>query len=272
MSLEEVAERINRHFRFQLWNLALDPKKVSKLGISSYSELINFLVRSYGHGVGRPDARFWVDHTPTNVRFAATLSKLFPEAKFIHIVRDGRAVASSIKGLAWGQKNILLLSRLWVEKVGYGLAAESYLGSAKCLRVRYEELTTETERVVRDICSFTGLAFEEQMLSGRGFAVPKYTVKQHALVGKRPNPQRVNAWEKSLSQRDVEIFEYMSGDLLEYLGYTPKFGLKAERPYLPERLFLFLKDVLWHKPIDRMKERRKRKKAIAQLRSQGSSQ
>jgi hypothetical protein len=60
--------------------------------------------------------------------------------------------------------------------------------------------------------------------------VPEYTLKQHALVGKEPDASRVDAWEKELTPRQIEIFEFYTGDLLRYLGYPLRYGLKARKP------------------------------------------
>ncbi|MEQ9414064.1 MAG: sulfotransferase, partial [Cyclobacteriaceae bacterium] len=68
----------------------------------SYVELINNIVKSYGEGFSKKCYTHWVDHTPSNLSSALLLNKLYPEAKFIHIVRDGRAVANSVIPLDWG--------------------------------------------------------------------------------------------------------------------------------------------------------------------------
>jgi hypothetical protein len=93
--------------------------------VPSYPELLEWLVCRYGASVGKPAPRTWVDHTPENVRFASTLFELFRDAKLVHIVRDGRAVAASIMPLPWGPNRIEPAALYWIQHVGQGLAAEA---------------------------------------------------------------------------------------------------------------------------------------------------
>ncbi len=260
--------RIKHNFRFQLWNIDVSAQAAERAGVTSYKELIGYLFATYAAGVGK-DADIWIDHTPTNVRAAAMLSELFPEAKFIHLVRDGRAVVSSIKSLDWGVHATRQLSQQWVMKVGYGLAAEGYLGPERSLRVSYEALTSSTEQTLRTICSFAELSYEAEMTAGAGFSVPKYTEKQHSLVGTPPDPARANAWMKRLSPQDVQTFEHSSRDMLIYLGYEPLYGAGAKAEANIERYKALLADVLWYRWRDSYKTRQKQKRALAGLRAQG---
>ena len=262
VDLGEAFGEIHRHFRFRLWGLETSLRALEAYGVRSYADLVFALVSEYAKTAGRPGARLWVDHTPGNLRSAALLAELFPDARFIHIVRDGRAVVASIRALDWGTHSARTLMRSWALKVGFGLAAESYLTPERCLRVRYEDLITAPEETLRRICAFAGLAFEPAMLSGAGFAVPVYTQKQHRLVGAPPDAKRIDAWAKTLSPRDVETCEFASGDMLTYLGYKTVFGsrAKAERP--AERYRAQLTDLLWYRWVDRLRRRRKRERGL----------
>ena len=268
-NLNSSLDRIKNNFRFKLWNIDVSAQAAERAGVTSYDALIFFLAKTYAAGVGKENATVWVDHTPSNVKAAATLSELFPEAKFIHLVRDGRAVVASIKSLEWGVHDTRQLSQQWVAKVGYGLAAESYLGAEKATRVSYEELTHSAEETLRRVCAFAGLTYEDEMVAGTGFAVPKYTKKQHGLVGTPPDPARANAWMKRLSPQDIQTFEHSSRDMLSYLGYKPLYGAKAKPEKSAERYRAFLADMLWYRWRDRYKTRKKQQRALEQLRTQG---
>lgn len=266
VDLEDALARIKQHFRFKLWNLDTTMSDLEPHPPISYAALILALVGEYAAAAGRPDAQVWVDHTPSNNRSAALLAELFPEAQFIHLVRDGRAVVASIKSLNWGTHSARTITQNWVVKVGHGLAAESYLNPERCLRVRYEDLVERPEQTLRSVCAFAGLPYEPAMLSGTGFAVPGYTQKQHQLVGKLPDAKRIDAWAQTLSQRDIETCEHVSENMLVYLGYTPVFGYRAkiERPL--ERYRALLADLLWYRWVDRFKRQRKRNQSLKKLR------
>ena len=139
-----ILNKIRTLFRFRLWGLDIDAKSVpiKQIG-SSYSELMSWIVREYSKNHGKPNPSFWIDHTPSNTRYASSLFNLFPEARILHIVRDGRGVASSIMRLDWGPNTINNAARYWVEKVAYGLASEMYWGSHRVKRVIYEDLSSK---------------------------------------------------------------------------------------------------------------------------------
>lgn len=267
--LEAAVAALRRNFRFQLWNIDLRADEARARGVSSYAALIAFAVDVYARAVGRAGAEVWVDHTPNNCEHAVFLATLFPDARFIHLVRDGRAVTASLKGLPWRYHGVGKICRLWVGKVGQGLAAETHFGPARCRRVRYEDLVGSPEDVLRDLAPFLGLSYEPQMLTGRGFGPPAFTEKQHALVGQPADPTRIGAWEDRLSSREVELFESLSGDMLAYLGYPVKFGVRARQQTRWERYRERLVDVLYYRRLDGFKERRRRHKTLARLQAAG---
>lgn len=231
-----VRREIAAHSRFRLWGTSLqsDPRTPEPPD-GSYPQLIEGVVRRYGEQHGASPGHFWVDQTPWNTRFAATLFGLFPRAKMIHIVRDGRAVAASILPLDWGPSRIDAAATWWSAQVAFGLGAELRWGSERVMRVRYEELLREPEPTLRALCAFVGLEYEPAMALGTGLRVPEYTSREHALVGQPPEASRIDAWRGHLTLRQVEIFERVTGDFLECLGYEPLFGPRA-RPMTPREV------------------------------------
>jgi hypothetical protein len=157
---------------------------------------------------------------------------------------DGRAVSASICPLDWGPNTVMTSAPWWVERLGYGIAAETNFGAGRVLRVRYEDMVLETAETVHRITDFLGLTFDPAMLDAGGFGSPVYTESQHALVGRPPDRARVDAWKTSMTDRQVEIFEHLTGDLLAYLGYEPRYGVGATRPTDRERFASAVDEVL----------------------------
>jgi len=224
----EVLDFISRHWRYKIWQVPLpDPTIATSSNHASFSSIMSAVVQQYAFQQGKPQASIWVDHTPENISYARTLLKQFPQAKFIHIVRDGRGVAASIMPLDWG---IIKASRWWLRMVSFGLAAESAFNNDRIMRVKYEALVSNPEEVLRPLCQFLDLDYEPRMLNATGFNPPTYTTKQHTLIGQKPDTQIASSWEQKLSQRQIEIFENQTRDYLTYLGYPLHFGLKAKAP------------------------------------------
>ncbi|NDJ35134.1 MAG: sulfotransferase [Chloroflexi bacterium] len=222
--VDEAYARIKDSFRFKIWEV--DPPPLPD-HITSYAGLLNWLAALYARQVGKDQAEIWVDHTPENATYATMLFELFPQAKLLHIVRDGRGVAASIMPLDWGPNTILRAAHWWVEYVSYGLALE-HTYPERVLRVHYEGLVTDPQSTLQAICQFAELDLQPAMLEAAGFQVPAYTASQHELVGQKPDPSRATRWEKRLTQREIELFEYATRDYLGYLGYPLRFGWQAQ--------------------------------------------
>jgi len=238
--IKNALEMIKGYGRFKLWGLEIEDDAFIK-GINSYSELISYLVKKYGEKTKKTAFKIWVDHTPTNLRYAAELIDLFPEAKMIHIIRDGRGVASSVMRMDWGPNTVNRAANWWMEKVGYGLTAESFLKNGRVIRVKYEDIVTNPETAMKKLCSFLEIEYYPEMIEGKGFDIPEHSSGTHALIGKKPDRNRANAWEKELSPRQVEIFESLASEMLKFLGYDLKYGFKATGMTKRERVMFFLR-------------------------------
>jgi hypothetical protein len=234
---QEALSSIVAHERYRLlWNLPLDPRAVDPAHLgSTYAEVLSWLVRAYGRRLGKSGATLWVDHTPGNFKRGVTLLRMFPDARFIHLVRDGRGVAASLLPLDWGPNDVLRAAEYWMARCALGLAAELQLGAGRVLRVRYEDLLAAPERTLRAIARFAGLDYEPAMAQGAGHLPARYNERQHRLVGQPPDQSRADSWHHSLTPRQIEIFESAAGEFLETLGYQPRYGIHAQ-PARPSEL------------------------------------
>lgn len=233
---EEVVNQITSHWRLKLWEL--DSKALAGLSRASYPDFLRSLVCAYQQCVGKQQAKVWIDHTPNNLSYSHALLELFPEAKFVHIVRDGRAVAASVLPLDWGPNTVDHAAKWWLERLSSCFATELGLSPARILRVRYEDVVSRPEEALQTLCKFLGLEFEPTMVQGGGFRVPGYTRAQHHLVEGKPDPSRIDRWKKTLSSRDIELFEFRAADVLQHLGYPLVFGVRARRITRQENLKL----------------------------------
>jgi hypothetical protein len=222
---------IQIHWRFKLWDITVDPHEAPA---GSYSDLLLWLVQEYAEsrGIG---GTVWVDHTPENINYASLLLELFPRAKIVHIIRDGRAVANSILPLDWGPNTIVKAAPWWKAMVREGLALEALLRTDQIVRLRYEDLVREPERTMRRLCPPLGLQYEPGLLRADGFRPPGYTASQHKMIGRRPDPARATRWRTMLTARQVEMFEALASDLLGQMGYPLIYGAHAKPPSFWEK-------------------------------------
>lgn len=186
-------------------------------------ELIEVILSLYvkTHSIGRDlDSASWVDHTPDNLLMAHCWKLIFPRCKFIHIVRDGRSVFSSLSRLPWGPSTAHFCSIFWSERVLQGIYLEN-IYPTDVVSLRYEDIIRRPDEVIGNLCSSIGLIFKTQMLSGGGLNLPEFTRSQHAHVGKGVRVTTSSNWRECLSKKQVMEFENSSfaRDCLHHFGY-----------------------------------------------------
>lgn len=182
----------------------------------TYEGVLEAMYSFHARRQGRPR---WADKMATFRRVMPTILDLFPDARIIHIIRDGRDVASSLLRLSFGPNTAYVAAKRWTGFVQHGLDfAEKHPRSVYTLR--YEDLIDEPERVIRELCDFVGEPFCEAMLqfheSGNA-AVPRKEI--HHQLNKPLNRERVARWKRDLSRYQVRVFEAVAGPLLARLGY-----------------------------------------------------
>jgi Sulfotransferase family len=213
-----IFDRIEQHWRFRIWEWPLArPRPLP--APATYRTIMEWLFRRYDEDFASGHSHYWIEHRPGHLHALPRLLAHFPDARVIHLVRDGRAVAASIMSLDWGPSNIIAAAHSWTAAVGLGFAAASLVPHERFAMVEYETLLRLPEAEMRRIATWLGLPFEPVMISGTGLRLPSYTRRQHGLIGAGLDPSRIDAWRARLPARHVEIFESIAGDLLAFLGY-----------------------------------------------------
>ncbi|MFP4643772.1 MAG: sulfotransferase family protein [Spirochaetales bacterium] len=218
----QFVERVRKHWRLRIWDIdaELDAVRDSLASSESLGDIVLRIVQLYGEKNDVTGRKYWIDHTPENVRYGVTLSSFFPGAKFVHIVRDGRGVANSVLRLPWGPVSARDAGQWWAQRVGYGLALESALGD-RVIRVYYEDLISNPDLELQRLAAFISAEIStDRSTLNTGFRLPAYTRRQHALVSGAAEQSRVSAWKTEMEAADVVAFERASFDFLEYLGYA----------------------------------------------------
>jgi hypothetical protein len=191
----------------------------------------------YAEKQGKPR---WGDKTPGYTMEMRKISRVLPEARFVHVIRDGRAVAlSRMKTLALRPTEMENVARRWRRRLlkaqRQGARLEHYL------EIRYETLVREPEPTLRRVAEFAELPWDSAMLEFHerseerlseldrdipawGKKLPRSAESRMALhqqTTKPLDPARIDRWRDELSAEDVATFERVAGDVLVELGYEP---------------------------------------------------
>jgi hypothetical protein len=157
--------------------------------------------------------RRWCEKTPQHVQHLLGLAELFPAARFVHVIRDGRDCAVSFHR-RWKRQPELTVFR-WKKVVSMGRAHGQRLGTARYLEVRYEDLTAAPEQSLRRICQFLGLEFNPAVLHS---AQPYLKAGGQ---GRRGGLQRNSGkWRSYFKPRTLDGLERIAGATLASCGYV----------------------------------------------------
>jgi hypothetical protein len=192
----------------------------------SYPRFVSGIFDLYGRSRGK---RLVGDKSPGYVREMARLHRLWPEARFLHLLRDGRDIWLSVSGwkkadrsvgqfATWPQDPVATTALWWERSIRLGREAGTSLGAALYREVRYEDLVEDPARVCRSLCAFLGLSYDDAMLrfhEGRTKREPGLTSKRAWL----PPVAGLRDWRAQMPAADVERFEATAGELLDELGY-----------------------------------------------------
>lgn len=150
------------------------------------------------------------------------MANIFPNAKFIHIIRDGRDVANSVIKLPWGPNDIIAAAEWWNEYIRLGRAVGFALGENRYTEVKYEDLVENSRIELERLCAFIGENYSDDMINYHQTsdqAIPDSRKSQHYNAGEPPKKSRTYAWKREMSKTDVGIFNDYAKDSLRALDY-----------------------------------------------------
>ena len=199
-----------------------------------FGDAVRCFYELYAERIGKSR---WGDKTPFYVIRMNLIQRHLPEARFIHIIRDGRAVALSIKDLWFGPDTVEGCAEFWVKRIDQARRKAEML--PHYLEVIYEDLVREPEPSLRRIAEFIEAPFDERMVRfyenvDERIALetpPEEVAKDGQVISteermkimenlkRPPDPARIDRWRDDLSADEIARFETIAGDRLRELGY-----------------------------------------------------
>jgi hypothetical protein len=191
--------------------------------------------RLYAERAGKPR---WGEKTPGYATNMLQIQAALPEARFVHLIRDGRDVALSAMDRAKKPLTATQVAKRWKRRITKARKQKRRL--RHYMEARYEDLVLDTEPTLRGIAEFLELPWDPAMLDyheraedrleemARGLPArgnrpqleEDHRLKIHALTKEPPQRERVERWREQMSEEDRVAFEGVAGDLLAELGYA----------------------------------------------------
>lgn len=174
----------------------------------------------------------WAEKTPRNISRIRAIFRHFPDARFVHVLRDGRDVACSLRTHprhrvengklvpldTW--KPIAGCARRWREDIE---GSRRFWGDPRFHTVRYEDLVLNPRPVLERLMVFLGEPWDEGMLAHSGAESPfrdatRFAQNPEALAA--VSTASLSRWQRDLDARDRRIFKRIAGPLLVELRYA----------------------------------------------------
>ena len=174
----------------------------------------------------------WAEKTPRNIGRIAEIFRCFPQARFVHVLRDGRDVACSLRT---HQRHRVVDGKLvptgirrpiagcalrWVRDIE---GSRRWWADPRFMTVRYEDLVLDPRPALERLMAFVGEAWDEAMLAHAAAHSPFRDATRFAQ-----NPEALGAvstaslgrWQRDLDERDKRTFKRIAGPLLVEFGYA----------------------------------------------------
>jgi hypothetical protein len=226
----ELISRLFEYYKF--YRMKLDRDELEGLIRSgepvTYSSFVSALFDLHGEIHGKSLVG---DKTPDYARNLPTLHALWPGAKFIHLIRDGRDVqlsavnwkrkAARFTSLfpSWGKEPVATAAAWWEWHVRQARESGRLLGPGLYCEVHYEALVERPDEECARLCAFLGIPYDGSMLrfhEGRTHMGDGRDAKAAWL----PVTPGLRDWRVQMTAAEVERFEAVAGGLLEELGYS----------------------------------------------------
>lgn len=195
----------------------------------NYSALCAAVYRGY-MAREQPTAERWGDKNNFHIDYVELLADLFPQAQFIHIVRDVRDVACSYKALSQLDSTSAYAPSLatapdaiaqeWTSNVGKVQRAFSTMRNEARHTMRYEDLVSDPENTLRGVCAFLGETFHPAMLDFHKQELePAATMDWKELTKQPITSNRVGRYKQDLSLDETASIEAIAGEQLAHYSY-----------------------------------------------------
>lgn len=220
----------------------------------SFSFLIRLVYLSFPSHYEKSKVKVIGDKNPSYSILIEELLEIFPNAKFVHLVRDYRDCVLSNRKL-FKRQNLAALTQTWKMYNEY-IERFQKLYPHQFFRIRYEDLTVNPEKEIRDLCRFSGLEFQSKMLSFHEELkvkidpeIKEVLEQTHPKLLSPISSDRVGVWEKEFTKDEINLITYIAGKSGEKYDYKifPNYnnetflGKKISSHFLNIRDFLVVK-------------------------------
>jgi hypothetical protein len=221
--VSEICNLVSSHARWPDMGISLDTWMQAIPEFPTLGQIINSLYQTIAKQAGKIR---WGDKTPDYIFEIERLKSLYPDAKFIHIIRDGRDVCSSLLIKKWHGTSPSGIGRYWSSVINAGLI---WRKEDWYKEVHYENLVLNPEIELKKICTFLNLEFHSDMLNFYDKAkshISGWQQQHHQKTLRAPKKSDIHRWKKESNLVRVLAFESYAYESMKAVGQEPYFDGK----------------------------------------------
>ncbi|MCP5006199.1 MAG: sulfotransferase [Planctomycetes bacterium] len=217
--IAEIYQSRKLFFTEELHGINIDLEIMTKLlhnqGCYTVPDVIAGIFKANAKAEGKER---WGDKTPYYILHLNTLLEMFPDAQFVHIIRDGRDCALSMLKRRQDLKifNIYHAAYTWQKYVVAGLTFGDKHRDCY-FQIRYEDILDQPKQSMHGLCSFLNVPYNDALIEfrkaiGNGNKTP--------LLTKPIQKSNQSKWQSIMMEKDLAVFEGLAGKTLAANGYT----------------------------------------------------
>ena len=182
---------------------------------SGMAEVIDTLFSLNAEGQGK---QRWLEKTPYYTLHIDLLAATYPDAQFVHIIRDGRDAVLSMLERAVDIRvfNVDAGARLWQRYVESGREAGKKLSDSRYHEIRYEDMLGNPLQSVQTLCAFLDEPFSNDVID---FQTSRAAKTKIPLLKKPLQKDNAEKWRERMTPSQLRTFESVAGNTLEAFGY-----------------------------------------------------
>ncbi|MBO2447929.1 sulfotransferase [Actinomadura barringtoniae] len=217
-----LGEWITRRGQTKFDTMGLDPDAIVErivAGPPTIGSAVETVFRSYASAHGK--AR-WGDKRPSYFRKVPLLLRMFPDAQFVHLIRDGRDAVASLRSMPWYGGDLYTAALTWREAIDTGRRLARSFGPDTYFEFQYEHLVADPERELRRLCAFLGEDYDPGMTEPHHVARRTIPPERlwHLRTLEKVNSDRVGTWNDRFEPWELGLVETVLTAGLSDYGYA----------------------------------------------------
>lgn len=235
-TLNSFYEDLLVQWQFRLWTVdkqILKEEILEQEGYNDYATICKVVHNNFRSLYKKKELLYFGDKNPGYSIYISRLKKIFPEARFIYILRDYRDTYLSIKNVDFELPIVSTVTYKWKYFFKQALKAKAKFPDSVYI-LKYEDLVSEPELHFKLVCKFLGLPYNADVFEFYEKKDEVYKVltterarKNHASLLHPISRKRTNRWKKELSKKEVQIADYVAGRYAKKAGYKRKYKMSS---------------------------------------------